>query len=146
METNFSLCLFMHVCKVLKYQLLSSVRQEKGSIPCAQFTQSSALKSRAFTEWQLVCCLVICPSPTYEFILYEISVYNINPKLLGRYKFAVWTWVLYTKKSFIGTLVSVWINKRSNPNGRVIIVQIQQKYILIVVHYIRFCFMLYVKK
>lgn len=41
----------LHACvqKELKYQLLPP-RQEKV-IPCAQFTQSSALLSGVFTEW-----------------------------------------------------------------------------------------------
>lgn len=66
METKwlFSLCLCMHVCKVLKCQLLPSVRREKVSIHCAQFTQSSALKSRAFTEWQIVVLYSLPYQPT----------------------------------------------------------------------------------
>lgn len=81
------------MCEVPKYRPLPSVRHEEVGVPRFHL---SALESRTFAVWQLDCCVVFTPLPTYECIIYDISgikktlhadelssvcVYNLRPIL-----------------------------------------------------------------
>lgn len=69
LETKFYLCLGMHVCKVLKYQLLPSVKRRSPSL-LHNCTRCS--KNWGFSSVTVSLIVVFSPLPASKYIFYEL--------------------------------------------------------------------------